>query len=74
MTEGQVIDVESQEVIEELIPVDFPVDIQSSEPPVKTKEERQMELERFNQIKKMVKQKKKYYKSNLFQIRKLNSN
>lgn len=68
MTEDQIIDVESTEVLEEPIPVSV------SEPLPKTKEERAVELERFNAIKKMIKGKRKYYKSNLFQIRKLESN
>ena len=69
MMEDQVIDVQSIEVPDEGIPMEM-----YSEPPVKTREEREMEMQRFNQIKKMVKGKRKYYKSNLFQIRKLDSN
>lgn len=61
MMEETTINIESQEVLEQ-------------EPELKTKEQRQMELEQFNLIKKMVKDKRKYYKSNLFQIRKLDSN
>jgi hypothetical protein len=69
MMEDQVIDVESIQIPDGGIPVDM-----QSEPPVKTKEERAFEMERFNQLKKMVKQKRKYYKSNLFQIRKIDDN
>ena len=72
MTQEQIIDVEAQEVVEEIFPVDLPVEM-SSEPPVKTKEQRKLEMERFNEIKKIVKQNRKYYKSNLFQIQKLDS-
>jgi hypothetical protein len=68
MTEEQIIDVESTEVAEEGIPVEM-----YSEPPVKTKEQRALERERFNQIKKMVKEKRRYYKSNLFAIKRLNA-
>lgn len=70
MTENQIIDVESMEVLEEPVSVSV-----SPEPlPIKTKEERAMEMERFNALKKMVKQKRRYYKSNLFQIQKLDPN
>jgi hypothetical protein len=69
MMEDQVIDVESIQIPDGGIPVDM-----QSEAPVKTKEERAFEMERFNQLKKMVKQKRKYYKSNLFQIRKIDNN
>lgn len=70
MTENQIVDVESVEVLEEPVTVSM-----SPEPhPVKTKEERAMEMERFNALKKLVKQKRRYYKSNLFQIHKLDSN
>lgn len=60
MSEEQTIDIESQEVVEE--------------PETKTKEQRHLEMAQFNMIKKMIKEKRKYYKSNLFAIRKLDSN
>ena len=69
MMEEQVVDVESIEVPEEGIPAEL-----YPEPPVKSKEQRAIEMERFNQIKKMVKEKRRYYKSNLFQIRKIDNN
>ena len=59
MTQEQIIHVESQEVVEE--------------PTEKSKEQRQMEQAQFNLIKKMIKEKRKYYKSNLFAIKKLDS-
>ena len=69
MEDQQVIDVESVEVLEHGIDAEV-----IPEPPVKTKEERDFEMQRFNEIKKIVKQKRKYYKSNLFQIRKMDIN
>jgi hypothetical protein len=69
MTEEQVIDVESMEVPDEGLSAEV-----YSEPPVKTKEQRDLEMERFNQIKKMIKEKRRYYKSNLFAIRKMDYN
>lgn len=68
MTEEQIIDVESEEVVEETI------EIKSDSHPVKTKEERQYEQDRFNALKKLIKQKRRYYKSNIFQIQKLQPN
>jgi hypothetical protein len=68
MTEEQIIDVESVEVAEERMPAEM-----YSEPPIKTKEQRALEQERFNQIKKMIKEKKRYYKSNLFAIKRLDA-
>lgn len=69
MEENQVVDVESIEVPEEGLPAQV-----YSEPPIKTKEQRALEMERFNQIKKMIKEKRRYYKSNLFAVRKLDYN
>lgn len=66
MTENQVIDIESQEIIDQ--------DIETEDLPEKTYEERLEDMERFHQIRKMVKQKRRYYKSNLFAIRKLDLN
>lgn len=65
MTENQVIDIDSQEVVEEIL--------DSELLPDKSYGERIQDMERFKQIKKMVKQKRRYYKSNLFAIRKLDS-
>jgi len=65
MTQEQIIDVESQEVIEEIM--------DSELLPDKTYEERVEDMERFRYIRKMVKQKRRYYKSNLFAIRKLDA-
>jgi hypothetical protein len=73
MMEEQVIDVQSETVEEEIRKVDLPVTVSEAQP-VKTKEEREMEKERFEAIKKLIKQKRKYYKSNLFQIRKIDDN
>jgi hypothetical protein len=71
--EEQVIDVQSETVEEEVRKVDLPVTVSESQP-VKTREERELEQERFEAIKKLIKQKRKYYKSNLFQIRKMDPN
>lgn len=65
MTENQVIDIDSQEVVDEIL--------DSELLPDKSYGERIQDMERFKQIKKMVKQKRRYYKSNLFAIRKLDS-
>jgi len=69
--EDEIIDVESVEVLDE--PVS---DFTSSESvaPLKTKQERDFETKKFNALKKLIKQKRKYYKSNLFQVRKLETN
>jgi hypothetical protein len=65
MIEEQIINIESQEVIEEIM---------DSEPlPVKTSKQRREDAERLHYIKKMIKQKRRYYKSNLFAIRSMNA-
>ena len=58
--EETTIDIESQEILEE--------------PVSKTKEQRAVEMAQFNLIKKMIKEKRRYYKSNIFAIKKLDSN
>lgn len=65
MTENQIIDINSEEVMDEIL--------DSELLPSKNYGERVEDMERFNQIRKMVKQKRRYYKSNLFAIRKLDS-
>jgi len=59
--EETTIDIESQEILDE-------------EPVSKTKEQRAVEMAQFNLIKKMIKEKRRYYKSNIFAIKKLDSN
>jgi hypothetical protein len=69
MTENEIIDVQSSEVLEEEIPATV------SQPfPVKTKEERAYELERLQTLKKLLKQKRRYYKSSLYQVRRMDYN
>ncbi len=73
MTEEQIIDVQSETIEEEIKKVDLPATVSESLP-LKTQEEKLLEQERFNAIKKLIKQKRRYYKSNLFTIRNLESN
>jgi len=68
--EDEIIDVESVEVLDEPVS-DFTL---SESAPLKTKQERDFEAKKLNALKKMIKQKRKYYKSNLFQVRKLETN